>query len=118
MNVKEYLFIDPGTSEAGRQLEMLANRHPFRAARLIEKIEAFVKTDTDLAHRIAVNGQVEIYFVPPRYVLVREPDAAALIRVESAKRQVKVVQIIEEYGGAEERADWEKITMMAQRAAT
>jgi hypothetical protein len=117
MNIKEYRFIDPGTSEAGRQLEMLAYHHPFKAARLIANVEAFVLTDTDLAHRIVVNGQVEIYFVPPRYILVKEPDAAALIRVDQANRQVRVVRIVEEYGGPDERADWDKVVMMARQVA-
>jgi hypothetical protein len=118
MNIKEYSFIDPGASEVGKQLETLANNHPFVAARLITCLEEFVVTDTDLANRVVVIEQVEIYLVPPRYVLLHVPDAAALVRVDHAQRKVNIVRIIEEYGGFQEQAQWQEAVMLARHYAT
>jgi hypothetical protein len=104
MKLNDYKVVDPGaagTSQAGQQLGKLANDNPFRAARLVDCLERFVATDTDVADRIIVEGQIEIYVVPPRFVLVHVPDAAALIRVNHARKQVDVVQIIEEYDGTQ-----------------
>jgi hypothetical protein len=118
MNIKQYTFTDPADTEVGNQLEALANNHPFVAARLISCLEEFVLTDTDLANRVVENEQVEIYLVPPRYVLMHVPDAAALVRVDHARKGVDVVRIIAEYGGPQERVQWDEIETFARHFVT
>jgi hypothetical protein len=114
MRINDYALIDPKGSEAGKQLSKLASDHPIRAARLVDCLEAFVVADTDLAHGIS-EGQTVFYLVPPRFVLASIPDAAALVRVDHAKRRVEIVQIIEEYGGVQERVQWAEIVVVARR---
>ena len=106
MRISDYSFIDPGEdTEAAEQFQRLESNHHWRAARLITLLEEFVAKDTNSAHRIIVKGQIEIYFIPPLYVLVRVSDAAALVRVDHGRKQVEIVQVIEEYGAGVHEVD-------------
>ena len=118
MNLKDYTFVDPIGSAVGRKLEALAQKHPFRAGRLVTALEEFVLTDANAAYRIEPGdpGQIEIYMVPPRNVLVHLPDSAALIRVDHPRRRIELVTIFEEYGGHGEKEEWKKVRDIARQA--
>lgn len=109
MMINDYELINPQDTEAGDQLKRLGHAHPLAAERMVRALEAFAGADTGLAGKVIERGDVEIYLVPPRYVLVHVPDAAALIRVNHATRQIDIVEIFEEYGGYDEPAQWQNI---------
>lgn len=101
MNLKEYRMQEPGAeTPVGIALRALAAAKPYRASRLVSALDEFVVTELDVAYRVLPEepgGSIEIYIVPPRYVLI-VPDAAALIRVNHIKAMVDIILIIEEYG--------------------
>jgi len=76
MRINDYEFIDPQGTEAGDQLKRLGRAHPFAAERLVRALEEFARTNTDLSNKVVEGADIEIYLVPPRYVLVHIPDAA------------------------------------------
>lgn len=113
MRINDYSLIDPQGSDAGTRLEALARAHPLRATRLVQCLEDFVRADTDLACRL-VEGGIEIYLVPPRYVLAHVPDSAALVRVDHQHRQIDIVAVVDEYGGYQEQDQWEDLMRLAE----
>jgi hypothetical protein len=109
MKINDYEVIDPRGSEAGEQLMRLGHEHPFATERLVRALEEFVRTDTDLSCRVGDPGDIETYLVPSRYVLAHVPDCAALVRVNHASRKIDIVEIIDEYGGYDEPAQWNNL---------
>ena len=118
MRIHEYQVIDRTDTEAAEQLKELANSHPHRAARLMDVLEEFVQMDTNSSYRVNsdARGTVEIYIVPPRYVLRHLPDAAALVRVSHTRREIELVEVMEEYGGFDEDDQWKEIIILAEKA--
>lgn len=112
MRINDYALEEP--ENVTRQLTKWATDHPFRAARLLDCLEAFLAADTDLAEGIS-EGPAVFYLVPPRFVLASMPDAAALVRVHHTRRRVEIVEIIEEYGGVEEKVQWAEIVLRARK---
>lgn len=108
MRVNDYRLIDPRTTGVGEEFRAFARVHPFAAERLWRCLEDFVQADTEHSCKILErNG--EFYLVPPRFVLAHVPDAAAVIRVIHRTRQLEIVEIISEYGGYDEPAQWENL---------
>lgn len=104
MNISEYAFLDPEATPAGRALALMARRPGGRANRLVAALEAFALENTVYADRVtpprgAPRGMVEVFCVPPRSLLADMPDAAALVRVDHARRTVELMEVIEHYGG-------------------
>jgi hypothetical protein len=96
-------------------MERLARRFPRQASRLVDWLENSVVNEA--SRELCVkNGDVEICLVPPRFVLVNLPDAAALIRIDHAAKTIEIVTIIELYGGRNEPAEWLEITRSARRS--
>jgi hypothetical protein len=108
--------MDPEGTPAGRQFEKLGRARPWATDRLVQALEDFARTDTELSCRIA-GKRTEIYLVPPRYVLAHVPDAAALVRVDHAQRQIDVVLVLEDYGGYDEPGQWTDVVRRAQKFA-
>lgn len=113
MRINDYEFMNPFGTAAGDQLKGLGRRNPLAAERLIRAMEDFASTNTDLACKVIDRGDVEIFLVPPRYVLAHVPDAAVLIRVDHAGAQIDVIEIFAEYGGYDEPVQWEHIKELA-----
>jgi hypothetical protein len=116
MRIDDYELINPRDTEAGDRLTSFAHVHPLAAERLVRALEEFVHADTDLSYKIVEDADIETYLVPPRYVLVHVPDAAALIRVNHASEQIDIVEIFEEYGGYDEPAQWQQVKDLALAA--
>jgi hypothetical protein len=116
MNVNSYTFIDPEGTEAGAQFKKLGSARPFAADRLVQALEDFARTDTDLSCKIA-GSRIEIYLVPPRTVLAHVPDAAALVRVNHERQEIDVVRIVAPYGGYDEAKQWDNVTRIAHKFA-
>jgi hypothetical protein len=117
MRINDYTFIDPIGTESGDRFKALARGRPQAAERLRRAIEAFIKVDTELSCKVVESADVEIYLVPPHYVLHTVPDAAALMRVDHAARAIDIANILDEYGGYDETAQWTAVKEMALTAA-
>lgn len=115
MKINDYEVEDPKGSPAGRQLEDLTHAHPFRTERLVQSLEDFVRNDTTNACHVAgsASAATEVFLVPPRFVLAHVPDAAALVRVSHERAEIEIVEIIIEYGGYNEQAQWERVKKLA-----
>jgi hypothetical protein len=116
MRINDYEFMNPQDTAAGDQLTRLGRAHPLAAERAVRALEKFAGTDTGLACKVIEAGDVEVYLVPPRWVLVHIPDSAALIRVNHASKQIDIVEILEDYGGIDEPAQWEQAKELALAA--
>lgn len=114
MRINDYEFIDPQGSEVGADVEGLGRSHPWRLERLTRCVEDFVQQDTELSCRVLAE-EVEIFLVPPRAVLAHIPDAAVLVRVDHANRRIDLIHLVPQYGGYEERAQWEALIVLAHQ---
>jgi hypothetical protein len=110
--------------KGGHLIEQLAQRFPYRAERLGDALEDFVRGDPATGRagpgtpliRIDVAGVVvEVYLVPPREFLRAVPDSAALVRIDWQSQTVEIVEVIDEYVEATEQ-DWIDLVARARRA--
>lgn len=117
MSFREYEVVDDPAGRAGRQLDKLARTAPWSASRLLTAVEDFIRDGLLGGDRLAgaAGGAVEVYLVPPRFVLAHLPDAAALIRVDHAGKRIEFVRIIASCGGPGE-TQWAEIEAMAEAA--
>jgi hypothetical protein len=107
-----------------RLIEQLAQRFPYRAERLVDAVEDFVRGDP-ATHRVgpgtrviridAADVVVEVYLVPPRDFLRAVPDSAALVRTDWQSLTVEIIEVIDEYVEATEQ-DWIDLVARAKRA--
>jgi hypothetical protein len=109
MRVKDYELVDPKGSRAGEQLRRLGFEHPFALERLLQALEAFAGSDTELGCKVMVRGTSEIFLVPHRLVLAQVPDSAALVEVDHDGLRITIIEVIAEYGGYDEAAQWERL---------
>jgi len=117
MRVTDYQIKDAGRS-VWTQMKAFSEQHPFRAARLTTALEEFVLNDTEFAFCVLPEkkqGSVEVYMIPPRYVVMHIPDAAALVRVDHTNRTIELVEMFEDYGGFGEEKQWQDLSAAAQR---
>jgi hypothetical protein len=118
MNLEEYTVLDTGlANKVGRELQQLAMRASRAAARLVERLERFIK-DTEDGHLVAPefpNGRLEVYAVPPPPDLQRLPDALFLVRVNHVARTIEMIALFENYPSPEGPL-WEHITQVARNA--
>ena len=96
-----------------------ARLSPFRANRLISALEDFIQSGagTQVAPAISSSApppDVAVYLAPPRAVLRGVPDMAALVRVDRTQRIVRIVGIIDEYGGVDDQ-QWLNIVAQAEQ---
>lgn len=118
MRIDDYRFINSrDTVAGGEKFRALARAGAFAAERLRLALEEFARTDTELAWKVVEAGEIEIYLVPPRYVLRGVPDAAALILVNHAVREIEIVDIRNSYGGYDEETQWQEIKEIALAVA-
>ena len=117
MNLEEYtiLYTDLA-NEVGRELQELAMRAARAAARLVKRLEDFIK-DTDDGHLVAPefrNERLEVYAVPLPADLQRLPDALFLVRVNHIDQTIETIALFENYPIPE--GLWEYITQVARSA--
>jgi hypothetical protein len=117
MSFKEYALVEPDAdSLIGKLLTKMASAEPYRAGRLVTALEEFIWNGMESGYRVVPEegeGAVEIYIVPPRYVLA-VPDAAALLRVDHIGLRIEIIRVIEEYGGPSEQSQWMEIRRIAR----
>jgi hypothetical protein len=115
MNLNDYEVRNPLGSSLGEELRKLARQHPFRTRDLITALEEFVRSNGESADCIgrSADAAIEIYLVPPRFILRQLPSAAAMVRVNHAPREIRLTLIIEEYGGIDESAQWNEMRELA-----
>lgn len=118
MNISDYEFVDPAGSPLGLKEKKLDRERPDLMNRLIGALEEFARGDTVSADRLArsADGLIEVYMVPPRFVLAHLPDGAVLVRVDHRYRKLELVTIVDEYGGFDEAAQSRQIEEMARHA--
>lgn len=118
MIIEEYEVVWSDRSEAGKAIKEMARKSTWRASRLFSALEDFVVTKTRFSCRAAPDAEsaVEVYLVPPRYVLAHLPDAAALVKVGHGMQKIELVHVFQEYGGAGEKAQWRAAQSLALSA--
>jgi hypothetical protein len=112
MSLNDYEFVDPQGTEIGEELQRLADNHPNRTAKLVDWLESCMTNEASRELCIT-EGKVDIYLVPPRFVLENLPDAAALLRIDHLTKRIHLVKIIPVYGAYNEAAQWEEIKSWA-----
>ena len=120
MSFDEYHLLDPDPDgSVVRTLRDIASTKPYRASRLITALEEFVWNGPSNGHRVEPedsSGLVEIYLIPPRYILRMISDAAALVRVDHSVLEIEIILVRDEYGGPAEKAQWAEIKQIAMTA--
>jgi hypothetical protein len=109
MKVSDYELVNPNGSEAGEELRRFGYAHPFALERLLQALELFALSDTDYCCKVTERGAIEIFLVPHRQLLAHIPDVAALIEVNHDTLRITIIEVIEEYGGYDEAAQWERL---------
>jgi hypothetical protein len=115
VSLDDYEFVDPQGTGVGAELQEFADSHPVRAARLVDWLESCIANEAS-RERCFTDGKVDVYLVPPRFVLANLPDAAALVRVDHLTRKIDLIKIIAVYGGYNEAAEWEQVKKLAAKA--
>ena len=119
MSYREYtMATDPVSSPLGRALVKMAHDAQHAAARLVTALEEFLRADSHTPYNVLqdLERRVDVCIVPPRYVLLGVPDAAALLRVDHSARRIDLIEIIDDYGGPGEGAQWQQIIKSASEA--
>jgi hypothetical protein len=119
MPVEEYELVQPDPQSAiGRAWNDLADKRPERAERLLDAVEHAVGEGLVLSYRVLPTdpAAIEVYMIPPRYALLAAPDAAALLRVDHSAQTIEFIEVVEDYGGPNEAAQWRKLQQIAAAA--
>lgn len=118
MNLQEYEFPVPAPgTKLGEKLSNLANQAPHKFSRLVTALEDFIRDPAQGTRICPVNDEeakAEVYLTPPRFILHHLPDAALLVRLDHVERRIDVVEVVEEYGGAGEEAQWRLLEASAR----
>lgn len=116
MPIDAYTFIDPTGSQCGRELEEMAVKHPFRFGRLVNALEEFIRSDGTAGTPAAAsaNPPVEIFLVPPRFVLRHIADGAVLVRADHGRQTIEIGKVWGLYGGPNEAQQFAEAQRIAR----
>jgi hypothetical protein len=95
-------------------IEAMAKEAPYRCARLVTALEDFIERGAEFGTLVAGKGELAVYLTPPRAVLRGVPDAAALVLVDHQTRFLEIIEVVEEYGGADGRM-WDDLVSRAEQ---
>lgn len=106
-----------------QELEAYAVRHPGRVSRLIDAVERFIEIGPGVGSllysptRDGSEAVLGVYLVPPRAILRGVPDMGGVVLVDRSAKLIRLVEVIEEYGGDDDR-QWRDLCERAARWAT
>ena len=105
------------------ELEHYATTSPGRLARTIEALEQFIAVGPTVGSCLfpltldEPDPALCIYLVPPRAILRGVPDMGAVVLVDQRARVIRLLEIIEDYGG-DDHTQWRELTEHAERRAS